>query len=156
MNNKTKIIILSIAAITVVILEIILGSNLFKSKKIEKFKLESKYYNTGEKIDVTNIDDIKDESFLLFTYNSFCGMAKPCEDIFHNVLSKNKIDYVSMLIDDFRKTDFHETVKYAPSFLIIEKGKIIAYLDAENDDDLKYYQNEDDFENWLKKYILFE
>ena len=155
MNNKKIIITLSVLAILAVVLEIVLGSNIFGKKQNEKFKLESKYYNVGEKIDVKDISDISNESFLLFTYNSFCGMAKPCEEIFHNVLLKNKIDYVSMAIDDFKKTKFHETVKYAPSFLIIEKGEIVAYLDANEDDDLKYYQNEDDFENWLKKYILF-
>ena len=100
------------------------------------------------------VESLENESFLLFTYNSFCGMAKPCEEVFDAVLKKNKIDYISIPIESFRKTKYHDTVKLAPSFLIIKDGKIVSYLDAENDDHIKYYQNEDDFEKWLSNYIF--
>lgn len=155
-NTKSRLLISSIVSIvflTLIAFSISTTNN--NTKKNTKFYLSDKYYNNGEviKLDEDSIKDVENENFLLFTYNNFCGMAKPCEDIFDSVLKKYKIDYVSIPIESFRKTKYHNTVKIAPSFIIIKSGEIVAYLDAEKDSDLDYYQNEDDFEKWLSNYI---
>lgn len=151
MKKTSKLLISSIVAIFALVL-IAVSS---QTKNNSKFFVEEKYYNSGEviKLDSEEIKALSNESFLLFTYNSYCGMAKPCEEVFDAVLKKNKIDYVSIPIDEFRKTKYYDTVKLAPSFIIIKNGVIVAYLDAENDNHLKYYQEETDFEKWLGSHI---
>lgn len=152
-TTKSKLLVSSIISIIGLIIIAFAISNSESNNKT--FYLEDKYYNNGEKIelDENSIKDISDESYLLFTYNTFCGMAKPCEEIFDAVLKRNNLDYIAISFDKFKKTDYYETVKYAPSFIIIKKGKIVAYLDAEKDEDLDYYQDEDMFEKWLGNYI---
>ena len=123
-----------------------------------KFYLEDKYYQDGEYIDIT-IDEynkIKDTSFVLFTYNSFCQFSKPCDEIFEEVMKKNNISFLSMPYSDFKKTNLHDKVSFAPSVIIVKKGKIIAYLDSESDSDLDLYQDSHKFEEWLSKYIYLE
>ena len=61
-----------------------------------------------------------------------------------------------MPFDEFKDTYLYDTVKYAPSVIIVHKGKVVAYLDAENDDDLKKYQDTLEFKDWLSNYIYLE
>lgn len=155
LSKKSKLLASSIIVIIALTI-IVFSANTTKNNTI--FYLSDKYYNNGEsiKVDEESIKDLAKDSFLIFTYNSFCGMAKPCEEVFDSVLKKNKIDYVSIPIESFRKTKYHDTVKLAPSFIIIKNGEIVAYLDAEKDSDIDYYQNEDAFEKWLSNHIYLK
>ena len=152
MNKKNIFVIIGIILIIIAI--VLTNKNINNTR----FYLDEKYYNIGnnEKLKSDELKKIESGSYLLFTYNSFCGMRKPCEEVFDSVLKKNKIDYISMPIDEFKKTSYYSTVKYAPSFIIIREGKIVAYLDAENDNHLDYYQDEKAFEKWLGRYIFLE
>ena len=55
--------------------------------------------------------------------------------------------------DELKNTDVVNTIKYAPSVIIIKEGKIVSYLDAEADEDFDRYQNKKEFNSWLAKYI---
>lgn len=122
----------------------------------QKFNLNDKYYNSGEFIDVTINEIPNNESFILYTYNNFCALPIHCETIFKEIFEKYKIDALSIPFDEFKSTSFYKEVKYAPSILIIKNGDIIAYLDANSDEDLEKYQNTSKFEEWLKKYVYLE
>ena len=123
---------------------------------IERLYLDSSYYNLGDYIDIDS-DDLNNISgnYLLFTYNNYCNFSVPCDEIFKVFMEKYKIDILSIPFDEFKKKSFYETVKYAPSIIIVEDGAIKAYLDAESDDDIKKYTNSDEFEKWLNNYISF-
>ena len=58
-----------------------------------------------------------------------------------------------MTFSEFKNTYLYDTVKYAPSVLIVENNKIIAYLDANKDDDLEKYQDVNKFKDWVNNYI---
>lgn len=125
--------------------------------KEDKFYLDKKYYNNGKFISsssntITNLNQDK-ENYVVYIYNYYCTFPIPCADIFKSVLTKYKIDIYSLSYDEMKKTDLYETIKYSPSVAIIKKGQIVAYLDAEKDEDYNIYQNEKDFDNWLNKYI---
>ena len=122
-----------------------------------KFDLGDEYYNknTFTEADANKIKELQKNksSYIIYTYMSFCTFKIPCEDIFKNYMEKNSISFVKIPYEEFENTEFIKTVKYAPSVIIINKGKIIAYLDAENNDDLNKYQNLNEFSKWIKKYI---
>ena len=61
-----------------------------------------------------------------------------------------------MSIDEFKKTSYYKTVKYAPSILIIKDGKIVTFLDAEKNSDIEKYQDVDKFEKWLNENIYLK
>lgn len=119
--------------------------------------LSDKYYNDGEYIEITNndLENKKDETYILFTYNNYCSFSVPCDEIFKEVMKKYKIDVLSIPFEEFKNSNFHKQVKFAPSVIIVDKGKIVAYLDPESNNDLDKYQDSNKFEEWLDKYIYF-
>ena len=122
----------------------------------KEFYLEDKYYHNGDYINVSSSDIKDNESYILYTYNNFCVLPVHCENIFKEVMEKYKIDVLSIPFDDFKNTSFYQEVKYAPSILIVKKGELISYLDANSDNDLEKYQDTTKFEEWLRKYIVLE
>jgi len=127
-----------------------------KEKQIEKFYLNNKYYNEGNFITINNIDNLKKDTYILYTYNNYCTFKKPCEEVFKEYMEKYKIDFYKMPFDQFKKTTLYTKVRYAPSIIIIKEGKIIKYLDANSNKDLEKYQDTKKFEEWINKYIYTE
>ena len=131
----------------------------YKDNNINKFYLSDEYYNEGKFVDVTysNIKKIIEEekSFLLFVYNNYCNLQIPCQDIFSSAIKKYKIDILQIPFENFKKTNLYNTVKYAPTIIIIKNGQIVDYLNPDLKKDINKYQKVDDFEKWLNKYIIF-
>lgn len=121
-----------------------------------KIYLTDKYYNEGKFIKKNSLSTIKNDNYILYTYNPFCSFPKPCEKVFKSFMIKYKIDIISMPFSSFKKTDLYKKVKYAPSVIIIKKGKAVAYLDASSDNDIDKYQDEQAFTAWIKNYIYLE
>lgn len=151
MKNKKSIIIVIVIIISIIILTF-LG---YICKK-EKFYLEDNYYTYDmKKVSYSDINKLEKEkkSFILFTYNSYCSLKIPCDKIFEEYAKNKNITILTIPFDKFKKTEYYKTVKYAPSVIIINKGRIITYLDAEKDKDIKLYQDTNKFGNWIEKYI---
>lgn len=138
-----------------ILIILITGCSNTKHYDTNKVVLDDIYYNKGNFIDIDSkyIDNEHHKSYVLFAYNSFCTFQIPCEDIFKEFMVKYKIDFLSINIDEYKKTKLYNTVKYAPTIIIVNDGKIIAYLDAESDADLNKYQDVKEFEEWINNYI---
>lgn len=139
--------------ILIIFLFIVMLTGCGKKDITEKFYLTEKYYNDGSFIEIKNVENIKKESYLLYTYNNYCSLQIPCEEIFKSAMEEYKIDMLSIPFDDFKSTYLYEEVKYAPSIVIVKKGKIVTYLDANSDSDLDKYQDLEAFKKWLETYI---
>ncbi len=126
------------------------------NKEPKKIYLDDKYYGSSDFVNVTEDDIPKKENFVLYTYNNYCNFSIPCDTIFKSFMESHNIAFVSIPFAKFKNTKYYQTVKYAPSVIIIKKGKVIAYLDAESNEDLIKYQDVDAFETWIEKYIYFE
>ena len=151
MKNKKSIII----AIVIIISIIILTFFWYICKK-EKFYLEDNYYNYDmKKVSYRDINKLEKEkkSFVLFTYNLYCSLKIPCDKFFEEYAKNKNITILTIPFDKFKRTEYYKTVKYALSVIIINKGRIITYLDAEKDKDIKLYQDTNKFGNWMEKYI---
>ena len=70
-------------------------------------------------------------------------------------MQKYNISFLSMPFKEYRNISLYNEVKYAPSIIIVENGKIVDFLDAEKDDDLDKYQDVKEFEEWINKYVYF-
>ena len=154
MNNK-KIIMMFLILILFFVTGCTKKTNQNDGK--DRLYLSSVYYNKGEYLDITSeeLSSKSDETYILFTYNNYCNLSVPCDQIFAKFMKKYNIDFLSIPYEEFKETSFYETVKFAPSVLVIKKEKIVAYLDAESDEDLIRYQDADEFEKWLNEYIYF-
>ena len=128
------------------------------TKVQDRIYLSDEYYNLGEFIDIKSdkLEELNDGNYVIYVYNNYCNLKIPCDTIFKKFMENNKIDFLSMQIEEYKKTKLYETVKYAPSVIVVEKEKVIAYLDANSDTDLKKYQDVNEFTNWISKYIYLK
>lgn len=122
-----------------------------------KFSIEKEYYKESKFIDVTS-EDIKElkenkKSFIVFTYNNYCMLEIPCDEIFKKVMNKYNISFLYLPYEEMKNTFIYDEVKLAPSVILIKEGEIVAYLDAESNEDLLKYQDTEEFEKWLTSYI---
>lgn len=124
-----------------------------KKENIEKFYLSDNYYGSSGLKEVKSTDLKENDSYLLFTYNYYCSLAIPCDEIFKSFSENKNIEVLSISIDEFKKTSYYKVVKYAPSVLIIKDGKIVTFLDAEENSDIEKYQDVDKFTKWVSSYI---
>lgn len=124
----------------------------------KKIYLSNEFYSEGNFKEINNdsINQYNSKTYLLFTYNNYCSLPIPCDKIFLEVAKKNNISILSMPFSEFKKTVFYDTVKYAPSIIIVDEGKVIKYLDANKDEDLEKYQDVDKFEKWLNENIYLK
>ena len=151
MKNKKSIII-----VIVIIISIIILTFFWYICKKEKFYLEDNYYNYDmKKVSYRDINKLEKEkkSFILLTYNPYCSLKIPCDKIFEEYAKNKNITILTIPFDKFKRTEYYKTVKYALSVIIINKGRIITYLDAEKDNDIKLYQDTNKFGNLIEKYI---
>ena len=123
---------------------------------------EKNFYLSGEyyKSDVLEINDNdldklinNKKSFILFVYNPFCNFKVSCEEVFVNTLKNENITLLKIPFNSFKLSKFYKKVKYGPSILIINNGKLVKYLDASDDNDYDIYQDEEKFKEWLSFYI---
>lgn len=137
------------------IIIVCVGCSNYKNVDSNKIFLSDMFYNKGNfiEIDSKSLEDYSNTTYLLFTYNNFCSLPISWEKIFKSFASDYKIDFLSMPFSEFKNTYLYDTVKYAPSVLIVENNKIIAYLDANKDDDLEKYQDVNKFKDWINNYI---
>jgi alpha-acetolactate decarboxylase len=146
-----------IKKITLLVITIILITGCGTTKKYdgEKIVLDNQYYNKGEFIDVKSdyISDNSHKNYVLFVYNMFCSLKIPCENIFQEYMTNNKIDFLSMNIDEYKKTKFYNEVRLAPTVIIVKNNEIVAFLKADSDEDLEKYQDVKEFERWINNYI---
>lgn len=156
-NKKIFLIILIIIIAIITLLFLMIDKN---SNKIEKFYIEDEYYNSKGLTEVTKeeVEKMLDEekSFILFVDTDFCTLGVPCEDIFKEISETKNIEILQISFTEFKETKLYDKVKYGPTVLIIKKGKIIDYLDANSEEHKELYQNTDKFYEWLTKYILIK
>mgnify|MGYP004456714797 CR=1 FL=1 len=126
-------------------------------KHNEKIYLSNKYYNNGDFIDIDSdqLSKLNNDKYVLFTYNNYCALSIPCDEIFKKFMDKYKIDFLSIPFEEFKETNLYKEVKYAPSIIIVNKNKVMGYLDANSDSDISKYQDVYEFEEWLSKFINF-
>lgn len=124
----------------------------------EKFELDSEFYATWNFREITadEFESLENQNYVLFTFNNFCALAIPCEDIFKDFMDKYKIDFISMKFDEFKNISLHQTVRYAPSVILVHNWKILDFLDSEKDEDLQKFQDVEVFEQRIKQYIIVE
>lgn len=139
-----------------IIVVIIITLTLILILNPNKIYLTDKYYNEGKFIENVDVSKVKEENYILYTYNPYCSFETPCEEIFKSFMEKNKIDIISVPFSNFKETYLYSKIKYAPSIIIVKKGEVAAYLDANSDKDTQKYQDEKAFETWIKKYVYLK
>ena len=126
-------------------------------KENSKFYLNDEYYNDGKLVDIDNkklTNMLKsNDSFILFTYNPYCNFKVSCENVVENFSKNNNITIFKIPFEEFKNTKLYNTIKYAPSIILINNGKIETYLDPNKNEDSIKYQEEKALKDYIEMYI---
>ena len=127
---------------------------------------EEDFYKFNEKIETLAIEygnkinqmlDNKESFVIELSSDDFCFSGVLGEaNLSNNMLElsdENNLYYYKIGIKVFKKSRLYETVKYEPSIIIVYKGDILAYTDAESDEDLKYSTSKEEFYKWFTSYV---
>lgn len=130
---------------------------LFINKREKAFYLEDSYYGTNDMIELKN-DELnklidKKESFAVFIYQPLCITSSDFENILSQFLEDNQTRIYKIAFSNIKETDLGKSVKYYPSFIIYNKGKMVDFLEADKDEDVRYYSSKDEFESWFTRYV---
>ena len=129
-------------------------------KEATPFKLEQEYYGKEEFIEL-NKDELnnlidKEKTFAVFLFQPFCEAAANFNEVLKEFMNKYKIGIYKMQFKDIKGTNLEKHVKYYPSLVIYEDGKLVDFLKADKDEDTKSFKNMDNFIEWFKKYVIMD
>ena len=155
---KKKWLIISVVALILVVAAIVVFLIFQNQSKI--FSLESKYYNTGEKIEI-NISELEElindkESFVVFVSQDMCLASSNFEVVINDFLEEYPITIYEINYSELKESDLGDFLEHYPSFVIYKNGKMVDFLDANADEDTDYYKTTDGLESWLTTYISLE
>lgn len=124
---------------------------------IEKFDLTEETWGQGGFRDITAAEfgDLvaERESFIVVLHMMICPAEFPVTSIAKQLAHDEGVVIYSLTEEEFRKTELAEEIKYLPSVAVYHGGELVAYLDAEADVDLPYYQTVSGLKEWLGKYV---
>ena len=126
-----------------------------------KVVLDAEYFCkddcNGEYLELSKEDYeklIKDKrSFIVFIDQGGCKTADTLRSFMADFARSKGIKVYKMMFEDEKETSLHDTVKYYPSVVMVSKGKVVGYLRADSDEDAPMYNNYEDFEKWIRRYL---
>ncbi len=159
MKKKWKIIIPGFV-ICIILVIVVIQRNLVEKTSNFMFYLEEKYYgnNTFIEIGADELEALVEqkESFAVFVHQPFCSASYSFNRVLTEFAEEHQISFYKIRFEDMEDSSLGKHVKYYPSFAIYYEGEVVAFLDAEADEDLPYYKGADEFGQWFGKYVTFE
>ena len=152
MNKKKLLLVISVL--------ILLSIIIFITFKVlnRNFYLDDKYYGNNEiyEIGIEEFNNLisNKESFGIFVYQPACTTSAEFEQVLYDFFKQNNMSIYKIKFSDiYEHTDF---LKFYPSFIIYKNGKMVDFLEADKDKDLKYYKSVDGFSEWFTKYVILK
>lgn len=152
MNKKKLLLIISAL--------LLLSLIIFITFKVlnRNFYLDDKYYGNNEiyEIGIEEFNNLisNKESFGIFVYQPACTTSAEFEQVLYDFFKQNNMSIYKIKFSDiYDHTDF---LKFYPSFIIYRNGKMVDFLEADKDKDLKYYQSVNGFSEWFTKYVILK
>lgn len=158
-NSKPhKTITLVVALIVVLVGSVLFAGALAGWFGDTKVTLDEEIYtSTPELIDISssNYSELVDakKSFVLFVDQSGCTTADRLRGYTNDYAKEKGINIYRIMFSDVKDSSLHDHVKYYPSLVLVNKGKVHTFLRADSDDDAKMYNDYDAFKSWLDRYL---
>jgi hypothetical protein len=152
-----------ILPLVMVLIVVVLGSILFVGAASgwfdnHKVKLDAEYYADGAEYMELTVGEYEDlieakKSFVVMVDQSGCTTADRLREYMTRYMTETGILTYRMMFADVKEASLHEKVKYYPSVAVVSKGKVVAYLRADEDEDADKYNDYDAFKAWIGKYL---
>ena len=124
----------------------------------QKIILDEEYYSEETGLmelsteEYENLREMK-KSFVVFVDQDGCVTADRLREYVQDWSASVGVRAYRMMFGEAKNSSLHEYVKYYPSVVLIDKGKVRMYLRADSDEDAPMYNDYNEFETWIKKWI---
>lgn len=137
------------------------NSNEVNSDDYKKFYLDDEYYGESflKKInsqELIELEENKGSFAILVHIPGACNSDVPFAPLVEDFSSNNNITLYEINFKDIEGTQISDYVKYSPSLVIYDKGKLIAYMDANSNSHIQYYKSIDGIKTFFSKYVYFK
>lgn len=124
----------------------------------QKVVLDAEYYNTQSGFTDLTAQEYEElvgakKSFVVFVDQDGCTTADRLREYVGRYMEEAGVSVYRMMFAEVKESSLHEFVKYYPSVVIVSRGQVVAYLRADSDDDAKVYNNYEDLEEWMKRFL---
>lgn len=92
-------------------------------------------------------------SFMVFVDQENCTTADKLEGFLQNYARENGLRVYRIQFSVAKETSMHESVKYYPSVVVVDRGSIVQYLRADSDEDAHVYNDEGAFREWAGEIV---
>ena len=93
------------------------------------------------------------KSFIVFVDQDGCTTADTLRKYMRDWAKDAGAKAYRMMFEEVKESSLHEYIKYYPSVVLVDKGKVRVYLRADSDEDAKMYNDYTELENWIKRWI---
>lgn len=93
------------------------------------------------------------KTFVVFVNQDGCATAERLKGYALDYVLDKGITMLEMTFSDVKESSLYKSVKYYPSIVIVSKGKVVAWLKADSDDDAKVYNEYAEFQKWMNQYL---
>lgn len=123
-----------------------------------KVKLDAEYYADGAEFMELSAGEYEGlveakKSFVVFVDQGGCTMADRLREYVARYMTETGILVYRMMFETVKETSLHEQVKYYPSVAVVSRGRVVAWLKADSDDDAEKYNNYDAFKVWMDQIL---
>lgn len=94
------------------------------------------------------------KSFVVFIDQRGCTTADRLRGYMNDFALEAGVKAYRMMFNDVKETTLHDYVKYYPSVVVVSKGKVVAWLRADSDEDADYYNDYGAFEAWINRLVV--
>ena len=160
-DKETKNILVLLLALVVVVagslLFVAAVGGWFDSPKMtvdEEFRgdeMEFIELSRGEYEDLIN----DKKSFVILIDQKGCTTADRVRGFVEDFMAENKVRVHRMMFEEMKESSLHEDVKYYPSVVLVDKGKVQSFLKADADEDADKYNDYEIFKGWMDENIQF-
>ena len=153
----------NIIGLTLTLVVVVVGGVLFVGAVSgwfggQKVILDAEYYNTQSGFTDLTAQEYEalvgaKKSFVVFVDQGGCATADRLREYVGRYMEEAGVSVYRMMFAEVKESSLHEFVKYYPSVVIVSRGQVVAYLRADSDDDAKVYNNYEDLEGWMKRFL---
>ena len=161
--SKDKKQQLGVLGLVVALIVVLMGGVLFVGAASgwfddPKVQLDAEYYAEGAEFMELNAGEYEGlveakKSFVVMVDQDGCITADRLREYTTRYMTETGILVYKMMFAEVKESSLHEQVKYYPSVVIVSRGKVVAYLRADSDEDAEVYNNYDAFKEWMRRYL---
>lgn len=161
--SKDKKQQLGVLGLVVALVVVLIGGVLFVGAASGWFddtrvKLDAEYYADGAEFMALTAGEYEGlveakKSFVVFVDQDGCTTADRLREYVTRYMTETGILAYRMMFEEVKESSLHTQVKYYPSVVVVSRGRVMAYLRADSDEDVGEYNNYDEFKDWMNRYL---